>query len=989
MKLILAQGNILNFKTIKTFSIHNNSSSFLNIFYDIINNYTNINSCLCKTKLYEEYYEGFQKKYKFLDNYNNNPELIINESDKKNFILNIEETNKCYCQSSKYELINLIQKLEKLNNEYLAEISNLKNLVEEKDENYKNQIDKYTEVKNNLEGIKEKNERLIRENLKQNNEKTVLENELNKLKMEKRIKGNEENTQKYKNEIKKLNQIIKDENKKNAKISEDLTKKHNEEINNIISQKDEICNKKINKLEEEKNNLLVENENLNNEILSLKEEHKSEINKLNFEKEENKKNYEKETEKHKEEIKNYNEKISDFEKEIDKLNYENDINKKIYENGNEELKVLKNKRENELKNFNKEISNLKKEYENKINELNNEKEDTKKRYENENEKNLGEFNKLKNQHREELEKLKEENENLKMEGEILGNIDPRNLMMLKKFGLINNIEVKNNLIEIDSENKIKLNNDEQKNKHSENFYDLIINIKSIKDIDIGWEIKMNEKGLENYKNHKNEKVIKIGIIGNSNKGKSFILSKLSRIKLLSGADIKTEGLSVKYPEIKEYKNRKIVLLDSAGLETPVLTDEIKEYIQEEDPEINQESTLINSKEFYTENDNKENTKIKAKDICEKAFKEKSREKIMTELFLQNYIMHNSDILILVVGILTYSEQKLINRIKTEMKNQKIEKPLYIIHNLILYDTVDKVEKHIKDVLMKCATFNLEKAEKILISKGSENGYHFHEKNSNSVIYHLIMANDLSPAGDYYNPYTIKFIENSFQYLYDLKSFDIIETLKERLITLSKDYFEKPILKNQLIDNESIFKNKLLSLKKSEQDLSESEDNTDNESEDKNEPKSNTKHLYKCNDKNDKKGIQLKCCLIDELGFSNFKGNGFVPKYNWFDNGEQISLRVEIPGNYSISCGKIKNSGEYTIIPINGEKKTDSIPKKIEDNVYTTREFGRFEVGIYLPTEKYCIKREKVKPIVQNGVAIFNFNLQNEEINNETSSFNEL
>ena len=75
MKLILAQGNILNFKTIKTFSIHNNSSSFLNIFYDIINNYTNINSCLCKTKLYEEYYEGFQKKYKFLDNYNNNPEL--------------------------------------------------------------------------------------------------------------------------------------------------------------------------------------------------------------------------------------------------------------------------------------------------------------------------------------------------------------------------------------------------------------------------------------------------------------------------------------------------------------------------------------------------------------------------------------------------------------------------------------------------------------------------------------------------------------------------------------------------------------------------------------------------------------------------------------------------------------------------------------------------------------------------------------------------
>ena len=448
---------------------------------------------------------------------------------------------------------------------------------------------------------------------------------------------------------------------------------------------------------------------------------------------------------------------------------------------------------------------------------------------------------------------------------------------------------------------------------------------------------------------------------------------------------------MKYPEIKEYKNRKIVLLDSAGLETPVLTDEIKEYMQEEEFEIHQESKLTNnsSKEFYNEHDNKENTKIKSKDICEKAFKEKSREKIMTELFLQNYIMHNSDILILVVGILTYSEQKLINRIKTEMKNQKIEKPLYIIHNLILYDTVDKVEKYIKDVLIKCATFKLEKAEKILISKESDNGYHFHEKNSNSVIYHLIMANDLSSAGEYYNPYTIKFIENSFQYLHNLKCFDIIETLKERLITLSKDYYEKPILKSQLLDNESIFKIKLYTLKKTDEDLSEDE-NTDNESEDKEESKSNNnKKIF--NDKIGKKGIQLKCCLIDELGFSNFKGNGFVPKYNWFENenGEQISLRVEIPGNYSINCGKIKNSGEYTIIPINGEKKTDSTPKKIEDNVYTTREFGRFEVEIYLPTEKYCIKREKVKPKVQNGVAIFDFNLQNEDINNEALSFNEL
>ena len=37
---------------------------------------------------------------------------------------------------------------------------------------------------------------------------------------------------------------------------------------------------------------------------------------------------------------------------------------------------------------------------------------------------------------------------------------------------------------------------------------------------------MNEKGKNNYNKHKNNKTIKIGILGNSNKGKSFILSKI-------------------------------------------------------------------------------------------------------------------------------------------------------------------------------------------------------------------------------------------------------------------------------------------------------------------------------------------------------------------------------------------------------------------------------------------------------------------------------
>ena len=50
------------------------------------------------------------------------------------------------------------------------------------------------------------------------------------------------------------------------------------------------------------------------------------------------------------------------------------------------------------------------------------------------------------------------------------------------------------------------------------------------------------------------------------------MSKISKIDLPSGTSISTEGLSIKYPEIEKYQNRNIALLDSAGLETPVLKE---------------------------------------------------------------------------------------------------------------------------------------------------------------------------------------------------------------------------------------------------------------------------------------------------------------------------------------------------------------------------------------------------------------------------------
>ena len=80
---------------------------------------------------------------------------------------------------------------------------------------------------------------------------------------------------------------------------------------------------------------------------------------------------------------------------------------------------------------------------------------------------------------------------------------------------------------------------------------------------------MNERGKNNIEKFKNEKIVKIGVIGEANKGKTFLLSKLSKMTLPYGT--KTEGISIKYPLIESFRSRKIVLLDTAPIDSPILS----------------------------------------------------------------------------------------------------------------------------------------------------------------------------------------------------------------------------------------------------------------------------------------------------------------------------------------------------------------------------------------------------------------------------------
>ena len=565
------------------------------------------------------------------------------------------------------------------------------------------------------------------------------------------------------------------------------------------------------------------------------------------------------------------------------------------------------------------VNSLNNEFKNKIKEKDNEINELKNKIANiEKNKNI-----LNENYKDKVKELEELNKEFKSYTERLIYINNKN----RNFEIDNKIYInilstdltntqENSYLDINTSITNYINNDKENNelfnkKKSYDFYDIIINIKSIKDINKGWEIKMNERGENNYKLYKNKEIIKIGVIGNANKGKSFILSKLSKINLPSGTSIRTEGLSIKYPDLEDFKNRKIVLLDSIGLETPILRK----------------------------------NKISIK---EELFEEKSRDNLMTELFLQNFIIYNSDILILVVDILTYSEQKLLNRIKTQIIKSKLNKSLYVIHNLKTFVEKEQVENYIKKYLLRSASFDLKEGHYTSTIIKQNSGIYYYENNENIKIFHLIFANEKSNAGNYYNNYKLEFLENSYQQIINLKPFDIINNIKERFIEESKELIDNSSFKsflsiNDLLDNENILKEKKIRLK--------------------------DKYI----------NIKLKQFYINEIGISIMKNNDYDPFYNIYRKDNQIIIKLESPGiDIKTIKSQIYISGKYNIIEIKGIKNEE--PGELENNIFNNREFGNFCIKIPFVMEKIKLKNE-LSSINdnKNGIIVLKYEIEDKKI----------
>ena len=452
------------------------------------------------------------------------------------------------------------------------------------------------------------------------------------------------------------------------------------------------------------------------------------------------------------------------------------------------------------------------------------------------------------------------------------------------------------------------------------FYDTIIKLTSLKEscTSEGFTVESSEEGEKNYERQKKIDATVIGVVGNAKKGKSYILGKISDNPLPAGHSVTTEGISVKYPNINGVQ---VIVLESSISEAPLT--------------INGETKLENENELIE----------RIADIA--------KDKQATENFLQNFILFSSNVLIVVVGELTYSEQKMINRIKRELWNQKV---IFIIHNLMFLGNMEQVKDFIKDNVLTSITFG-ELIENHIISENDDKSDSFNDifytekyeyNNKKIQIVHLFMAQEGSEAGKYYNESTINYLRNQLIACTKSKKYDVIEKFKSYLATVSGRYMEEEI------------KQESIEYKEDERKFTIKQD----------------------------KPIKLKKCFIDEIGTPNFFGNIIEPNYDCQIIKDNIVVRIELPGDVLVFTPKMT--------PIRGfynfnYKGTIKFPK--EDSTFKEGNMkdGEFRLEFRIPMNIGIIKDSKpgIKFDEPNGIAVVTYKISKFDDDDDNSDIDVL
>lgn len=295
--------------------------------------------------------------------------------------------------------------------------------------------------------------------------------------------------------------------------------------------------------------------------------------------------------------------------------------------------------------------------------------------------------------------------------------------------------------------EIKYNEDRNQNKKQINIttpntqiflYDIIVNIDSLKNSNIGWDIHYAKSKSDLYDLDQKPLTI-VGVVGRENIGKTFIFNKICGLDLPSGCNVNTKGLSLKYSE-----DHTTLWLDSAGLQTPVYYFE---------PKLLERFSI--TKKQLTQN--------------EEIKREMINDRTITDLFIQDFILEVCEVIIIVVGQLSQNDQNFIERITMKYKAKK---KIIIIHNFCNLYTIEDVENRIKQDIIKA----FDTIERFIPNTDVLQYIEMaHDKNKEKIS-HLVLGVDWHESGKKYNSATFKYLQDILNTRIEKKEFDLIKEL---------------------------------------------------------------------------------------------------------------------------------------------------------------------------------------------------------------------
>lgn len=485
------------------------------------------------------------------------------------------------------------------------------------------------------------------------------------------------------------------------------------------------------------------------------------------------------------------------------------------------------------------------------------------------------------------------------------------------------------------------------NENPLDIYDLVVQIESIKSLfNKGWNIKGTDYGKEKLNLYEHTGSVVVTAIRNKNKGKSFILNKISEKEIPRGFTVDTQGLSIIYP-----KKRPVIILDTCGSESPLLDLELE-------GDYNNYQLKINNDE--KENNNYENKKKKIFDDIKKCLKKAEKNKMIidpekkpnylklkekyfeekfnfinkiknedlisqinnfinerkiTDYFLQRFALEKSNVILLVIGKMTREDQFFLNKIKKNINNNsnlRFSQQLLVIHNLYNFKNIKDVKNYIEENLKKSDTFFVKQKQIKLIDDYMKNKKkkdyfkdYFIEENN---FIHFIMAEEGTEAGDYYNDTVIEYIKCCVCVQNNLEKFDLLEQLKDFFYKINEQFISGKFERDNFEINKEKGKIKI----------------------------------------NSNRNFKLKDFSSNFLDFA-LGNTKFIPDYEpYIDEYNNYIILIECPGESKIVDTKVCFEDNYTSIQINGEKKLNYSGDPIGGNKLSS---GTFNLNIKIPENK--------------------------------------